>query len=450
MSNPYRTELEALARACCSYDYPEHFYEWEKLVERHKRLLLIASRDHGKTTFFSKLIPLYSIIKKMPDILLVSYSDSQVLKIASGIRDLCDNREALRTLKPEEESSDWSKSALKFRTGSRLDTLTFGSSGRGGHFDLIVVDDPVKDYGGMDPDEQENYFKSVLTPMVKPDGQMIVTGNYIYDGDLIDRIEKNPAYHRGFYPAISDRKALWPERWSLDRLEERRKEVGDYAFCREYLLEKISLGNQFFKRSDVRYYDPERLPDRMYRLLSVDPAISLDGDYTAIVVSGTAENGKTYLLDYANLRTDDVQLIVDEIFRLVKEYAVPYIQIETIGFQKMLKHWLYDAMRLNNHHFGIEEIRTHRKSKEARIMALQPRIQAGSLLFHPTKHEEIISQLIAFPRGRYDDLIDAMSFQVGKWDKPEAMTITAPQDSWSWWKDQSKPPGKEWAEGLNL
>ena len=76
-----------------------------------------------------------------------------------------------------------------------------GTSGRGGHYDLILVDDPVKDYGGMDADEQEDYFLRALVPMCKPDGQIVVTGTFVYEMDLIERLRLNKAYHVAEYPA---------------------------------------------------------------------------------------------------------------------------------------------------------------------------------------------------------------------------------------------------------
>ena len=445
------SKLEAIARLVCGLDYPSHFKSWESLVTQYKRLLVIASRDHGKTTFFSKQFPIHELsLKPSFEALIMSYSEDQVIKIVSGIKDLIESKNGLDTLKPTNDD-DWSKTALHLRNGSTLNSLTFGSSGRGGHYDLVIVDDPVKDYGGMDPDEQEDYFTRAITPMVKPDGQLIVVGNYVYEGDLIERVEKNPAYKVAVYPAINVKgEALWPERWPIKKLDQRRLEIGEYAFAKEYLLHKISLGTQFFKRNMFKFYDPNVIPSRLFRLLSVDPAISLDGDYTAITVTGTSAENKTYLLDYANLRTDDIQLIVDEIFRLVQLHSVPYIQIETIGFQKLLKHWLYESMRGKNYHFGIEEIRTHQKSKEARIMALQPRIAAGSLLFHPTAQEEVLGQFLAFPRGLHDDLADSLSFQVGKWDQPGPIIEPVPYNSFKWWQDKLRPPTASWQEAIGL
>ena len=445
--------MAPLAQLILGLQYPIHFSAWAELTERYKRLMVIASRDHGKTTFFDRILPISRILRNNKyEILLVSYSDAQVLKIGGVIKETFDGNPQLKAFSPRSDE-DWSKSRLKFKDGSVIDTLTFGSSGRGGHYDLILIDDPVKDFGGMNPDDQSQYLTRSLTPMCKPNGQIIVTGNYVYDGDLVDRIEKNPAYRTVKYPAITDGVPLWPEYWSLAKLAERRAEIESsddpYGFSKEYLLEKIDPKAQFFKRDMFKRYDPLKLPERMARLLSFDPAISLDGDDTAMMVTGTDEKNKTYLLDYTKLKTDDVQAIIDELFRLVILHDIPYVQVETIGFQKMFKHWIYEAMREKNLHFGIQEIKTHIKSKQARIMSLQPRIAAGSLLFHPTLQEDVINQFVVFPRGQHDDMIDALSFQVGEWDKPTPLTVKVPKDSFQWWKDQVKVESDGWVSELN-
>lgn len=446
--------LEAIAVGICGYEFPAHFKAWAELLATHRRLLLIASRDHGKSTLLSKLYPMVkAMVEPGIEILLVSYSEGQVVKLITGMEDLFEKKDLIKSLVPAYREEDWSKTAFKLKNGSRVDTLTFGTSGRGGHYDLILVDDPVKDYGGMDADEQEDYFLRALVPMCKPDGQIVVTGTFVYEMDLIERLRANKAYHVAEYPAIVNGCALWPERWPLEKLLERKKEVGEYGFAREYLLERLSPGTQFFQKHMLKYYDPMKLPDRLARVMSVDPALSLNGDATGVIITGTAgkeDGGKTYLLDYAKLRTDDVQVMVDEIFRLAMEHEITWAMFETIGFQKMLMHWVYEKMRELNYHFGVEEIRSHKATKQTRIMALQPKIMAGTLLFHPDAQREIVSELLAFPHGLHDDLIDALCMQVGRWEKPEAIAEKAPANSFEWWKQQAfKPKSEGWYAEMN-
>lgn len=435
----------------CGLSFPDHWREWENLLAAHPRLLLVASRDMGKSTLVSNFYPIHqAIMRPGLQILVISYSETQSMRLISGIKDLLENRDMLSLLVPE-DGEDWSKSALHLKNGSKINSLTFGTSGRGGHYDLIVIDDPVKDYSGMDPEHQEDYFLRAIVPMARPEAQIVVTGTFVYPDDLIERIKRNKAYSTFEYPAIkTDGSALWGERWPLEKLQERRIEVGEYGFKREYLLEAIDPESQFFKRSMFKFYDPDAMPELMSRAASWDPAISLNGDFNAMMCTGTDEKKITRVLpEYAEFKSDNVQSLIDEQFRLTELYDIPYWIVEVIGFQKLLKEHIYEAMRAKNRHFGIKEIKTHKKSKQARIMSLQPRIASGSLLFHPTLHEDIIKQFCAFPRGQHDDMIDALASMLPDWDKPQAATKKAPTGSYEWWQGQREEDADGWYAGLN-
>jgi len=434
----------------CGLSFPDHWREWENLLATHPRLLLVASRDMGKSTLVSNFYPIHqAIMRPGLQVLIISYSETQSMRLISGIKDLLENRDMLCTLVPE-EGEDWSKSALHLKNGSRINSLTFGTSGRGGHYDLIIIDDPVKDYSGMDPEHQEDYFLRAIVPMARPDAQIVVTGTFVYPDDLIERIKRNKAYATFEYPAINSAgEPLWPTRWPIEKLQTRRLEVGEYGFKREYLLEAIDPEAQFFKRSMFKFYDPDKMPELMSRAASWDPAISLNGDFNAMMCTGTDEKKVTRVLpEYAEFKSDNVQALIDEQFRLTELYDIPYWIVEVIGFQKLLKEHIYDAMREKNKHFGIKEIKHHIKSKQARIMALQPRIVAGSLLFHPTAHEDIIKQFCAFPRGQHDDMIDALASMLPDWDAPQPATKQAPPGSMDWWREQTEEPSEGWYKNL--
>lgn len=446
--------LVPLARLILGLEYPQHFHEWGELAEAEKRLLVIASRDHGKSTFFDLILPISRILRnKAYKILIVSYSEGQVHKLTGAIKALFEANPHLKAFSPKSED-DWSKGRMLFKDGSLIEALTFGQSGRGGHYDLGLIDDPVKDFGGMDPDLQSIYMTRSITPMIKPEAQIIMTGNYVYDGDLIDRTEKNKAYVTKKYPAITDGVPLWPEYWNLENLAKRRAEIESsddpVGFEREYLLHKIDSKAQFFKRSMFKFYDPDKMPELMSRVGSWDPAISLNGDFNAMLVTGTDENKITRVLpEYAEFKSDNVQALIDEQFRLTELYDIPYWIVEVIGFQKLLKEHIYEAMREKNRHFGIKEIKHHIKSKQARIMALQPRMASGSLLFHPTAHEDIIKQFCAFPRGQHDDMIDALASMLPDWDAPKPATVQAPHGSFKWWEGQVQEETTGWYQEIN-
>src|ERR1035437_8674723 len=150
---PDASPLEALVGAC-GLSFPDHWREGENLLAAHSRLLLVASRDMGKSTQISNFYPIHRAgTTPGLQILIISYSETQSMRLISGIKDIIEHQDVLSPILLPEGGEDWSKSALHLKNGSRINSLTFGTSGRGGHYDLIIIDDPVKDYSGMDRSE---------------------------------------------------------------------------------------------------------------------------------------------------------------------------------------------------------------------------------------------------------------------------------------------------------
>ena len=54
----------------------------------------------------------------------------------------------------------------------------------------------------------------------------------------------------------------------------------------------------------------------------------------------------------------------------------------------------------------------HRAAKRERILALEPLVHTGRLLFHEALGREVLAQLEDFPGGRHDDGPDAVAAAV--------------------------------------
>lgn len=82
-----------------------------------------------------------------------------------------------------------------------------------------------------------------------------------------------------------------------------------------------------------------------------------------------------------------------------------------VAYQKSLQYALVDEMRRRNIYLPIVELKASR-SKEERIEGLIPRYANGSI-YHLTQcpyREELEEELMRFPRGKHDDVIDALAY----------------------------------------
>ena len=173
-----------------------------------------------------------------------------------------------------------------------------------------------------------------------------------------------------------------------------------------------------FRTEWITFYEPTSAhPTSLY--LTVDPAISLgrDADYTAMVVAGQFADKRIRVVDRVREKLTPDKL-VDKVFDLVKKWGLHRVGIETFSFQKTLKYDIQKRQRETGIFFSVDELGKRHSgrgeavlSKEARIRRLQPFFEQG-LIEIRRDMTDFIDELLAFPRGKHDDLIDALSYQL--------------------------------------
>ena len=412
---------------------PEHYKEWFSLLKQ-PRVAIMSARDHGKTTFFSEAYPLWRMVTT-PEfkVCIVSYSEPQSRAILRNLRLRMESCPVFQDMIPRKwRPGSWAKTEVHLLNRSYTNAKSFGSSMRGGHYDLVIVDDPLKDRASMPIDQQREVFFGVISPAVKPGGQLIVVGTPVRYGDLFDDLRNNQMYTYKEYPAIKDNgEAMWPDRYSLEALDNRKKELMHYwLFAREYLLKRIDPTTAAFKQDAFKFFD-QTPQERMTLLMSVDPAITFEGDATGVVVTGTNKDNVTHVLGTRKMRTPNVQEIINSIMDTAQFYGVKRLIIEAVGFQRLLKFWLYKEMEKRSYWMSVEEVRSHRTSKAQRILTLQPKLEQGLLSFRRQGSDDLIGEMLSFPKGQNDDLVDALSLQVGYWTIPDKEPTSVPEGSFA-------------------
>lgn len=411
---------------------PKHFMEWSRLLHTQKEMVLEAARDHSKSWTVSRAWPLFHIqrVRDQKDainIALISYAEDQSRKNLSWIRKRVETHDLLRWLVPTLKSYVWEAGELQFSNGSTIECFGFGSSIRGGHYHKIIIDDPTKDHWTMSIEEQINFLFGVILPALRRGGQLIITGNPVDKKDLLEHLEVNKQFPVFKYPALNDKnEPLWPEQYTLEDLMIRRSKMPVHIWAREFMLKRVSAADSRFKESMIHRYKPQDLLEidkstkPLYRIMTIDPAISPGGDALAAVVTGTDSKEKTYVLDRMSHRGDlenGVSLLCD----MMERNSPDFIGFENFAFQKMYKIWLEKEMEKRGLRFTVSEIGNDtRKSKAMRIEALQPKLAQGTLLFRE-EDQPLIDQLLLWdPLSKVndDDEIDALAWQVTLWDSP--------------------------------
>ncbi len=399
----------------------KYYNDWEKMVMSDARDDVQAHRGSGKSIFWGLAVPLWDVIRgpeegSDPEDILISYSEDQVRRLIRQIRVEVETNDYLAPLRPSTKEI-WGTDQLSFPNGYMISGLGFGTSSRGKHPRRLIIDDPLKDMGGMSQEDQERAYFGVITGMAMPKTQIHTIGTPVSYGDLFTKLEVNPVYKHWKGAALNIKgEILCPDLFTQEILDQRRLEMGSINFAREYLLERIDPTTQPFKKDfEVLYTES---PPNLARIVTVcDPAYSeKDGDATAIVTVGFTHGNHAYVLDAKEVRREDPGAIVDELFKSIATWQPEAVGIERRKGEAVSYSFNERRTRENRWDFKYVELSHGGMSKGDRakkVGGLIPRWEARAVHVHKSQ-ARLLTELYQFrfddeTKG-HDDLVDALAY----------------------------------------
>lgn len=139
--------------------------------------------------------------------------------------------------------------------------------------------------------------------------------------------------------------------------------------------------------------------------MGVDLAISTkeSADYTAIVVVAVDKGtGNVYVLHSARAKLT-FREVIDWIIRTAQEWRPSIVNIESVQYQASVVQEL-----LRQTHLPIRAV-TPERDKQTRFMPLAARYEQG-LVYHVGEHHALEEELLAFPVGNHDDMVDSLVY----------------------------------------
>ena len=181
--------------------------------------------------------------------------------------------------------------------------------------------------------------------------------------------------------------------------------MGSYLFANQYQNEVIPDEERRFKADWLRYY--HSVPNNVYRFAFIDPAIGQknSNDFTGIVVVAVAPDTTWYIEVAERLRLTPTQ-IIDRVFRIQEQFRCMGIGVESVAYQEALLYFIDEESKRRQKNVPVKGINQMGVRKETRILSLVPRFENGRILLKQgMSHFE--DELMNFPRGAHDDIIDA-------------------------------------------
>ena len=224
---------------------------------------------------------------------------------------------------------------------------------------------------------------------------------------------------RVFYAITTDEDgtehALWPEHRSLEKLKSMRDNpndqefVGSIAFAQEYQHKPFSEEDAIIKPDWIKECEPSQAPDeysRQARVLTVDPAASerQTADPTAMIVADLGADGNVYVRAIRNQRTSP-SITAETIQNLYETY-----QPQVVGIEQGALGLVFRDLLAGLPVIGLKPD----KDKVRRLLAVSRFFEAGKVfLFKDIQNGQALrEQLIEFPKGTHDDMVDAIVYAI--------------------------------------
>ena len=441
-------------------DTPNFHHEVGKhLIDKStQQLALVLPRDHAKSTLAACAVMHRFLFatKEAPEFICwVGEAQDQARDNLAWIQNHVFENPAIHYYFGDLEGDKWTKDEFTLKNGCRM--IGKGTSQRlrgkkqfSTRYTGIILDDFESELNTKTPDSRmqiKNWVTAAVYPAIDFDknGFLWCNGTIVhYDSFLNNLVSSSRTAEKTgedyawkvitHKALLDDGTPLWPSRWPVKKLEQRKqfyidsgtpskfyqeymnqaKSPEDQVFAEEDINDGLYKGNARFDESTGSWYikfdDGSQEYVNIY--IGVDPASTLGvrNDYSVIMVLGVTASYDYYVIEYWRQRVLPMDC-ADEIFKIAERYRpIKRINIETISYQEMLRDYVQKRSKREGKFLpGIEQgIKGYgnQKKKDRLFEGLQPMFKAGAVHLKKSQHE-LIGELLDFPKGSHDDCIDA-------------------------------------------
>lgn len=428
------------------------------------RTMISMPPRHGKSELTSFWYPLWLLAKNpTKKVILASYEASLAAEWGRRCRDAVvelGDKLGLSLDPSVTRVDEW-----KLSSGGGMKTAGAGGSLVGRGADLLIIDDPIKNYEEASSEiERENlwnWLQTTANTRIEPMGSVVLICTRWHEDDLLGRLERASRTGEGNIwniiklPAIAEEddilgrkvgEALWPERYPLETeirggkfiqgWGDIKRGISPYNWSAIYQQNPTPDEGAAVDRKWWRYYedDPQELVKQMDVVIQSWDLPFKDGDDNSYAVGQVwgRKGAYLYLIDQvrAHLNAPMIITAIRKFTEMYPQATAKLIEDKANGpaIIALLQHEVY----------GLIPVPV-KGSKMARLQSIVPVIYSNNV-FLPIAQtapwiDDYVHEHAAFPNGQHDDQVDATS---------QALRFLTPQGrqeiSKAWKEAREGPP----------
>lgn len=254
--------------------------------------------------------------------------------------------------------------------------------------------------------------------------RIIYLGNYITEygsvQSLIDRSKADDRLRVRMVAVEEDGKPTWEAKYAMTNeeaertgkisLEDKKIQFGSLVYSAEMLNRPIDEASQKFFKKWFKYKTRDEIDHIKKRyFVLIDTALSKNAksDYTGISKVFVDEANNWYVS--ARQYKINPKALIDLIFQLHDDGAEK-IGIEKTAYIEAVEPFLKEEMDKRNKFPFIVMLSHGGINKETRIEGLIPRYEGGKVFHITGECDDLEEQLVKFPKGLHDDVVDSLAY----------------------------------------
>lgn len=405
-----------------------HREAWGLYASDHKQCMVIAPRDHAKSTALTYDYTMASVCFRAASyVIIIGSTEPKAAEQLSNISEEIRTNEDLRRDFDivEFESEQKTEIIVRCGDGHRFRILARGAEQKirgamwnGMRPDLIVCDDMEDDEQVENKDRRvkfRRWFFRAAKQALSKRGKIRVHGTILHEDSLLSRLRVNNVWKHLFYKAhrsysdFSD--LLWPERWTEADLREKQKEFeqdGDGpGYSQEFLNTPLDSNEAYLTQDGFIPMTVEDHEKPKRKICGADFAITKkdSANQTAFTCGGQSTDNLIHIIGHVagRLKTDEwVDLMFDFDSRWEPEFWV----VEKGQIWDSVYPFLFKEMQARDHWIDFRPV-VSSKDKGVRGQGYKKRHRAGGVRYDTQAewYEAYKAELLTFT-GVSDALLD--------------------------------------------